>query len=51
MEKEIATETVDWQKWVDGLRDNLPSGASVAESDSIVVSVKDALRKLGHSIL
>ena len=51
MEKEIATETVDWQKWVDGLRDNIPSGASVVEGDAIVDSGKGALRKLGHSIL
>ena len=43
--------SVDWQNWVDNLRDTLPEGATVADADAIVASVKVTLRKQGHSIL
>ncbi len=51
MEDETEIVYIDWQSWVDDLRDNLPEGTSVAEANAIVASVKDTLRKLGHSIL
>ena len=50
-EQELEPVSVDWQSWVDKLRDTLPEGATVADADAIVASVKETLRKQGHSIL
>jgi len=47
----VEPSNTDWQTFVDGLRHDMPHGASVADTTAVIDAVKAALKAQGYNIL
>jgi hypothetical protein len=46
----VPTSVPNWPRWIDRLPNDMPDGATVADTDAILEAVKKALSSQGYSI-